>query len=274
MGETMLCLIDGDIITYAIPFSMQDGGGNLKYPEEELPMRIDMFIGQILSDVFEAFGVPEVDYKVFITGKGNFREKLATIQPYKGNRDKSKRPLLYKKARDYLIEHHFADVSNGVEADDRIAESAFFCRKAGIPYVVCSIDKDMYQIPGLHYRWEIRRKDVVYHARFIKISEQEALKNFYKQVLTGDKDDNIPGIKGIGKKKSEKLLENCTTEEEMYQVCLEQWEKYIEKYELPYNPKEAVEEVAKLLYLKRHKLDEWRAPDEKAEYSGELVSYN
>ena len=33
---------------------------------------------------------PDVEeHKIFISGKGNFRDTLATIQPYKGNRDPS-----------------------------------------------------------------------------------------------------------------------------------------------------------------------------------------
>ena len=41
---------------------------------------------------------------------------------------------------------------------------------------------------------------------------------FYEQCLKGDTSDNVKGIEGIGKKKAEKLLVNCQSEEEMFRI--------------------------------------------------------
>src|SRR3990167_11351680 len=60
------------------------------------------------------------DYIGYLTGDGNFREKVATIQPYKGNRDKDAKPFWYKEIRKYLIDRYKAVVVDGMEADDAI----------------------------------------------------------------------------------------------------------------------------------------------------------
>jgi 5'-3' exonuclease len=43
-------------------------------------------------------------------------------------------------------------------------------------------------------------------------------------VLTGDRTDNIIGLKGIGPKKAEKLLKDCKTEREYYDACLKAYD--------------------------------------------------
>lgn len=62
--------------------------------------------------------------------------------------------------------------------------------------VICTKDKDLDMISGLHYNWTKDKEPY-------EVSEQQALKAFYSQLLTGDRVDNIQGIKGIGNKKAE-----------------------------------------------------------------------
>ena len=76
-----------------------------------------------------------------------------------------------------------------------------------------SIDKDFNQVAGWHYNFVKKEKYYV--------SEQEGLRFFYKQILMGDKADNIVGIKGVGPVKADKMLAEATTEPEMLAVCLE-----------------------------------------------------
>ncbi len=60
-----------------------------------------------------------------------------------------------------------------------------------------SIDKDLDMIRGWHYNFI---KDKKYF-----IDDQQAIKHFYTQILTGDRVDNIIGLRGIGPKKAEKI---------------------------------------------------------------------
>jgi len=46
------------------------------------------------------------------------------------------------------------------------------------------------------------------------------LKFFYSQLLTGDTVDNYPGLPGCGMTKAYRVLDDCTSEQELYQVVL------------------------------------------------------
>lgn len=111
--------------------------------------------------------------------------------------------------------------------------------------IICGIDKDLLQVPGLHYSWPIIRSGkVVREGIFREISKEEGMRRFFTQALTGDVSDNIKGIHGIGPKKAEKLLADCKTEAEMYNVCKSQ---YIQ-FELD-NSEEAVRDEGRYRYL-------------------------
>lgn len=134
---------------------------------------------------------------LFIKGDGNFRKAIGTIKPYKGNRVPKR--MKWLDTVYYMLETTYNAVkSNGAEADDYIASAANHFLRLGIPHIVCSHDKDLYQIPGEHF--DLGSLDL------INISNQDAEYRLYYQILTGDTSDNIPGLPGIGEKKAEKIL--------------------------------------------------------------------
>jgi len=106
--------------------------------------------------------------------------------------------------------------------------------------VICSVDKDFDQVPGWHYNFVKNEKYYV--------TPEEGLFFFYRQILMGDRIDNIMGIKGIGEKKSAKILEGMT-EQEMYDKCVELHES-----------EERVIENARLLWLRREEGQLWNPP--------------
>ena len=81
----------------------------------------------------------------------------------------------------------------------------------------------------------------------------EGLRNFYKQILTGDRIDNIQGLHGIGPKKAEKALADCGNEQEMYEVVCQMYEKHDETLQ-------RVIENGKLLWLRRVPNQVWSPP--------------
>jgi len=141
---------------------------------------------------------------VFLSEGESFRDRIATIAKYKGNRDAMPRPFHYHAVRDMLVTYYDALILQG-EADDYISIEAANLRRRQQPYVVCSIDKDLDQIPGIHFNYQ---KHVFYH-----VSELEGEKKFWQQAFMGDATDNIKGIPGIGEAKSLALVE------EMYETC-------------------------------------------------------
>jgi len=223
-------LIDGDILTYRAAFSCEDK------PFEDACDKIDQIVEDIIGAV--AFDGDFSICEMFITGKGNFR---FDVQPtYKQNRSGKPKPQHLQGLRDYLVEAYDANVSSGEEADDVITIRA---TELGPDTVIASIDKDFLQMPCWHYNLN---KDTL-----TQVNELDGLRFFYTQILMGDTADNVFGIKGVGPVKARKLLENATTEQEFYAVCL-----------AAYNgDKGKVVENARLLWLRREEGQTWQPPE-------------
>ena len=194
-----LAIIDADIICYRVGFASED------VSEEVCLARVTHLVNEIVYEDLKCD-----DYKAYITGKGNYRNELAVTEPYKGNRKDAKRPQHYQAIRTHL-QRLGAELVEGSEADDAVATEA---TKTG-GWIV-SIDKDLDQVAGWHYNF-------VKHEEYY-VTEEQGLRNLFTQVLTGDRTDNIIGLKGIGPKKAEKLLQDCKTEREYYDACLKAYD--------------------------------------------------
>ena len=225
----MKVLVDGDIITYRAGFGSKG----------DYLMAVEL-VDSYLLEIFDRFGS---DYKIFLSGPHNFRYKVATIQPYKGNRDSSKRPLQYQNVRDYLFDWWGAEITIGIEADDAI----------GLNYdsdsIIVSIDKDFRTIPNIQY-YDLVKKELYF------VDEEEAWFNFYTQMLVGDKSDNIPGVRNPLKahfatppnftEGSSKALLGGKSRQEQHELVCEMFEKHYGKDWQKY-----FDEIATLLWIQR-----------------------
>ena len=147
---------------------------------------------QIIEGFKEQFG----SIQLYLTGRDNFRTRIATIQEYKGNRQQEK-PKWYSEMKDYAISSYGASVSVDREADDDVGIAQWAAKDRST--CIVSLDKDMNCIPGHH--WHPIKQTYYY------VTLAEANKNFWTQVLTGDSTDNVRGIPKVGPKTAEKLLE-------------------------------------------------------------------
>ena len=226
-------LIDSDSILYRIGFACDD--------EEEwiAKARLDEFLNTL---IFEELKKCE-EYQCFISGSTNFRFNIAKTQPYKGNREKLKRPKHLECLREHIVSKWGATISVNKEADDDVSIAATLH-----PYsIIAAIDKDLDQIPGSHYNYVKKQ--------FYNIGKFEGLKNLYKQALVGDVADNIKGIKGIGKVKADKILKECFTEKDLYDTVLSCYNNSMT------NGEERLHENMNLLYLLRSNDDRWEKPE-------------
>ena len=223
----MHVLIDGDIIGYRIGFSTEEEN------EKIVVSRVATFIETMLWEDLDA-----ETYQGYLTGSGNFRNDIARTAPYKGNRTAPK-PKHLQFIRDYLVSAWDFQVSVGQEADDSIAIEHTTRNHESI---IASIDKDFLQLKGSHWNFVKREMTVV--------TEEEALKNFYRQVLTGDRVDNIIGLKGIGPVKADKILSERYSAAEMYLACVEAYN----------GDEERVIENCRLLHLRRTENEMWESP--------------
>ena len=220
-------LIDADSLCYAVGFSSNDAEesiaiARLEETMTELCMELDC-----------------EDYKGFLTGKGNFRDAIAVTVPYKGQRV-SEKPVHLQALRCHLVTSWGFTVVQGIEADDAVGIAAYAVPEDET--IMVHIDKDLNQFRGWHYNYKKKEK---YH-----VTEFEGLHSFYTQILTGDRIDNIVGLKGIGPVKAKKVLEKCTNESELYQAVLKAYEGDLQR----------VLENGQLLWLQREPNQVWQAP--------------
>jgi len=159
-------------------------------------------------------------YYLFISEGIYFRHNINN--QYKAHRPISDLKYL-KTLKSYLKEQYNALSFEGLEADDMNGLVMFNqVNPKKYKYINCSPDKDVKkQIAGEHYDYKKVERGVT--------SNNEAIHFLFKQLLEGDAGDNIKGLKGIGKVKSELILKDCKTLEHYYQTCLKQ---YIQTYGL------------------------------------------
>lgn len=156
-----------------------------------------------------------------IGGEGNFRDDLAKIKKYKGQR-KTEKPHHFKQLREWAIKEYNPQISSGVESDDLISmilykdfqKSMKVKSKSVGEYVMIDLEKDCRTTPGWHFDPKIDEEP-------IWISRLEANRWVYTQSLAGDSADNYGGCKGIGMVKAKEALSECKTSQELYSVSLE-----------------------------------------------------
>jgi 5'-3' exonuclease len=147
-----------------------------------------------------------IDEMVFCNGsKNNFRNQITDT--YKANRT-AKRPDILGSLHNLVKFSYDSVYGDGVETDDVVATLwAEEVAKNGIDSVIImSIDKDYRQFPCWLYDYNYKSRELV------KISEGEALNNFYSQMIVGDSADNIKVCKGYGKAYALKLFKESKNE--------------------------------------------------------------
>lgn len=190
------------------------------------------------------------DCEVWLSGPKNFRSLV--YPEYKANRIGMPRPRYEKAVKSFLVEYFDADYSDGVEADDMLGIRSTYLKDVGEEPIIIHLDKDMDQIPGLHFNWELRRKQkdgtikVVREKTLYEILPEEGNRFFWYQLIIGDSTDNIKGVVGMGPQKANAFLEN-TDPQDWYQGILDL-----------YGNEEEMDMNAKCVYIYRKPDDSWR----------------
>lgn len=197
MSTTLL--IDGDILLYQVssaaeqPFYWGDDLWTLHADEGEVKEQIDNEINALKATLDAK--------KVIIALSGETNWRKIVLPTYKANRKGTRKPVVYRAAKDYVRSvYDVAEFSN-LEADDVLGIIATDKKVKGSRIIV-SADKDLKTIPGLLYNPEKPELGIQ------EISREQADWNHMYQTLVGDNADGYSGCPGVGPKTAEKVLQN------------------------------------------------------------------
>lgn len=188
---------DGDVLTYRTAAAMAEG---TEYDCKQI-------IESTLASIRSVSSVPAA--RIYLSDASNFRYAVATTRPYKGKRKTIVRPPLLPFCRQYLQDKYAAKIVSNMEADDAVATDM---KKFG--GVHCGQDKDIKQCPGWHYNY--------INNEWEHITEEEATLRLFRQILTGDSGDDIPGLPRVGPKTAEKIILDAETAEQTAETYYQQ----------------------------------------------------
>ena len=197
----MISLVDGDSISFILGWVHKEHQN-----VEEMHQSIDAF----LDNIFTLTGA-DMYYGALAGDTKCFRYDTYKVKPYKGNRPEIQEHMEFWRpvVTDYLKDKWKFDAHKtpvypqlgsflSLEADDLIATAAMSLKEQSLEFVICGVDKDLKQIPGLHFNYRSNE--------FCTVDEHQARYNHFILMLEGDDSDGIAGIPGFGPKKAQEKL--------------------------------------------------------------------
>ena len=188
-------LLDADITAYHIAANHEE-----KFEFEGQVTRLadwtgaKIAINEVMEYIQDITGAHQM--VLFMTEGNNFRKTV--LPTYKGNRNPDDRPALLGDVRQYMKDHFKVITEPGIEADDLLGIHATMPHKG--ERVIMSADKDLKTVPALHWHHEMSMVE--------EVSQQDADRFFYEQILTGDPTDNYKGCPGVGKVAASAMLDD------------------------------------------------------------------
>lgn len=238
----MIAIIDGDVLAYNACESRYDVPmhGEVKIeldPEtgerkvlsftkeqdrkylEKCWAKFEEKLQQLLESVYCT------NYLMAVKGPDNFRNLMYPEYKMNRHKDPTKTNHFVPILRKLAVVHGYAVEAYGREADDLMRIWAEEARAAGDDFIVCSIDKDLKCIPGKFYRMPIYdwMGNIKSGGTITDITEANATRHYYEQLLKGDPTDNIPGVPRVGEIKAAKILQPYTTIEEFQERVVEEY---------------------------------------------------
>ena len=207
-------IVDGDIVAYksAIQSEVDTHWGNGFWTLHAEETQGKYLVVSEIEDLKEKLGADKVI--VALTDKNNFRKDV--LPTYKDNRKQKRKPILLSPLRKFLIDEYQAVIYPNLEADDVMGILATKPTK-GERKIICSIDKDLRQIPGHLYDGESLTKHTKKHCDWWHMV----------QTLTGDAVDGFSGCPSVGKVTAQKILSDKNMPlKKMWELVVKTYEKH------------------------------------------------
>ena len=173
----------------------------------------------LISNIGKDF---ETDYLVFaLDSKGDtFRNEI--YNQYKAHRPDVPEDLLAQLpvAIDWISKMGFEiAIKEGFEADDLIASIAYDAKQKDLEVRIVSHDKDLYQLieDDRVYLFDPIKKTIINEKHCLEKYGIQPHQFIDYQSLLGDSADNVPGVKGVGAKTAQALIEKYGTLENIYE---------------------------------------------------------
>lgn len=160
-----------------------------------------------IQDIVERSGC--TGYELHFTGgRKSFRYDI--YPKYKANRLGGRAPLGLREVKKLFLKEG-AEIHYDWEADDAVIAKM---RAYPDKYVLCAVDKDiLYSLEGKHFNYYQNSNKQMH---YFEVDAHTAMLHHYKQTLTGDGSDNVPGLHRVGPKTADKILADITTEKEAW----------------------------------------------------------
>ncbi|PNR92465.1 DNA polymerase I [Petrotoga sp. 9PWA.NaAc.5.4] len=216
-----LYLIDGSAIAYRAFFAL----GDWMSTSDGLPTNAIYGVARMLLKLLKDYVKKGEDSIIFVMDKKTSTYRNELLKSYKAQRPET--PEKYIQQIPYIMELveklgiKFISMDN-YEADDVIASIVVKKKENYDNIYIITSDKDMMQLVKENI-YILRPEQGV--TEIVKYDEKEVEKKMGvppKKIadllaLMGDSSDNIPGVKGIGIKTAQKLLQDYECIEELYE---------------------------------------------------------
>ena len=198
-------LVDGDIVLWIIAARGADIA-------KEFEINLDEYVEEKLYEYVEFVEEMEDTCRLkalnVFSGANNFRKDL--WDGYKQNRKDKELPYGFQELREGI---HKSYAGNTVSAPKLEAVDLLGLMSDKRNDIIASIDKDLLQVPGLHYDWRT--------ASLFEVSVLDGIRFHFKQMLIGDSSDGYKGANKVGPKKVDKLYDEFTDVNDMWPIALE-----------------------------------------------------
>ena len=250
-------LIDGDILRYEIGYAAETGWKSIVGEEglEDAPLPPFDYVASLLQMRIEhiQYTVGADDFILYLTEGDCFRNYIAKNKPYKGQRV-DKKPFHHKNITAHMKAVYPTETVTWIEADDAMAirqtisNNTCHCggdvRKPTQSYpctvgcqaledtIICTRDKDLRQVPGLFFSWELGNQPQIgpLHVDSLGSLTYEkgkvfgtGFKWFCAQVFMGDAADNIPGLNKYGPVKAFGILNEAESKAECTDLLIREY---------------------------------------------------